>query len=62
VAGVTAWQGGGHEWTAVCRGRFGELQQAATAVGARIVEKGSPSLDEILLAQVGSRPITSAKE
>jgi ABC-2 type transport system ATP-binding protein len=62
LAGVMTWQGGGQEWTAVCSGRFGELQQAATALGAHIVDKSSLSLDEILVAQVGARRPTSAKE
>ena len=53
LAGALAWQGFGEEWTAVCSGRLGELQEAAAALGARVVERGSPSLDEILVAQVG---------
>jgi ABC-type multidrug transport system ATPase subunit len=53
LAGAAAWQGQGHEWTAVCNGRLGGFQDAAAAMGARIVDQGSPSLDEILVAQVG---------
>ena len=55
LAGALAWQGFGEEWTAVCSGRLGDLQEAAAALGARVVERGSPSLDEILVAQVGGR-------
>jgi ABC-2 type transport system ATP-binding protein len=62
LAGVSAWEGGGHEWTALCRGGLGELQAAAAAAGAQIVDKSSPSLDEILVAQVGGRPAAAAKE
>jgi ABC-2 type transport system ATP-binding protein len=53
LAGVLTWQGAGHEWTAVCSGRLGDLQAAVAASGARIVDKRVPSLDEILVAQVG---------
>jgi ABC-2 type transport system ATP-binding protein len=56
LAGALAWQGAGHEWTALCSGRRDELQAAATALGAHIVEEHVPSLDEILVAQVGTAP------
>jgi ABC-2 type transport system ATP-binding protein len=62
LAGVMAWHGEGHEWTAVCSGQFGDLQQAATALGARIVDKEGLSLDEILVAQVGARQPSARKE
>ena len=52
-AGVLVWEGNGREWTAVCEGRFGELQQAAEAVGGRVVDRGTPSLDEIFVARAG---------
>jgi ABC-2 type transport system ATP-binding protein len=55
LAGALAWRGSGQEWTAVCSGQLGDLQEAAAALGARVVERGSPSLDEILVAQVGGR-------
>lgn len=53
LAGATSWQGSGHEWTAVCAGRFGEVEEAVVASGARVVERGIPSLDEIFVARVG---------
>jgi ABC-2 type transport system ATP-binding protein len=53
LAGALAWEGEGREWTAVCHGRFGELQAAAEAVGGRVVERGVPSLDEIFVAHAG---------
>jgi len=55
VAGALAWEGRGREWTAVCRGRFDELNAAAVAVGARVVDRGVPTLDEIFVARVGVR-------
>ena len=53
VAGVLRWEGSGQEWTAVCRGSSGELQDALVASGARIVSERAPSLDEIFVAHVG---------
>jgi ABC-type multidrug transport system ATPase subunit len=53
LAGALAWQGEGPEWTALCHGRLGELQAAAEAAGGRVVERGTPSLDEIFVARVG---------
>jgi ABC-2 type transport system ATP-binding protein len=54
VAGVLRWDGGGEEWTAVCRGDSGELQAAVAGWGARIVASRVPSLDEIFVAHVGT--------
>jgi ABC-2 type transport system ATP-binding protein len=56
LAGALTWQGHGREWTAVCSGQLGDLQEAAAALGARVVDRGRPSLDEILVAQVGAAP------
>jgi ABC-type multidrug transport system ATPase subunit len=53
LAGALAWEGEGPEWTALCHGGFGELQAAAEAAGGRVVERGTPSLDEIFVAHVG---------
>jgi len=55
LAGALVCEGAGREWTAVCRGRLGDLQEAAFTLGAEIVEKQVPSLDEIFVAQVGTR-------
>jgi ABC-2 type transport system ATP-binding protein len=54
LAPVLAWQGAGQEWTAVCRGRPGELASALADSGAQIVADRVPSLDEIFVARVGS--------
>jgi ABC-2 type transport system ATP-binding protein len=55
LAGALACEGRGREWTALCSGRLGELESAVTRLGARIVEKRVPSLDEIFVAQVGTK-------
>lgn len=54
VAGVLRWDGGGQDWTAVCRGRSAELQAALAGSGARIVAERVPSLDEVFVAHVGA--------
>jgi ABC-2 type transport system ATP-binding protein len=53
--GALTCQGGGQEWTALCNGRLGELESAVNRIGARIVDKHVPSLDEIFVAQVGTK-------
>jgi ABC-2 type transport system ATP-binding protein len=55
LAGVLAWDGAGCEWTALCSGRPDELRAVALAAGARVVEERVPSLDEIFVAQVGTK-------
>jgi ABC-2 type transport system ATP-binding protein len=55
LAGVLSWDGSGREWTALCNGRPGELREAAAAAGAAVVEERVPSLDEIFVAQAGTR-------
>lgn len=56
LAGALSWEGSGLEWVAVCAGRLGDLHAAATACGAQIVGQRAPSLDEIFVARVGSKP------
>jgi ABC-2 type transport system ATP-binding protein len=55
LTGALAWEGAGYEWTALCRGRLSGIQEAVAATGARIVEERAPSLDEIFVAQVGTK-------
>ena len=55
IAGALAWQGAGHEWSAVCNGRLDALRAAAAEAGARVVERRVPSLDKIFVAQVGRK-------
>jgi ABC-2 type transport system ATP-binding protein len=54
VVGVLRWDGGGEQWTAVCRGDPGELQAVVAGWGARIVASRAASLDEIFVAHVGT--------
>jgi ABC-2 type transport system ATP-binding protein len=61
LAGALAWEGGGAEWAAVCNGRLDELRAAAAACGAEIVGQRTPSLDEIFVARVGTKPTESVE-
>src|SRR4051794_19858246 len=54
LEGALVWDGGGREWTAVCSGPAGQIEAAATVLGAEIVHQSSPSLDEIFVARVGA--------
>lgn len=47
--------GAGLEWTVICNGGRGELEDAAGKLGARIVAERSPSLDEIFVARAGRK-------
>jgi len=55
LAGALSWDGGGCEWTTVFAGNANQFESAAAAVGARIVEQSSLSLDEIFIARSGAR-------
>jgi ABC-2 type transport system ATP-binding protein len=52
--GVLTWEGGGHEWTAVCRGELDELQHLAVGVGGQVVDAAVPRLEELLAAHANS--------
>lgn len=53
LAGVLSWEGGGHEWTAVCQGELGDLHRAAADAGGQVVEESVPRLDDLLAAHAG---------
>jgi ABC-2 type transport system ATP-binding protein len=55
LEGVLSWEGRGCEWAAVARGRLEPLLLAASVLGAEVLEHRALSLDEIFLAQVGSK-------
>jgi ABC-2 type transport system ATP-binding protein len=62
LAGALTWEGAGREWTALCTGRPGDFQAAATAAGAQVVDDRMPSLDEIFVAQVGTKPAAARED
>ena len=58
LAGVLSVNGSGREWTVICNGALGELKAAAEKAGARVVDEGVPSLDEIFVARVGAKTLS----
>ncbi|MGO8696875.1 MAG: ATP-binding cassette domain-containing protein [Limisphaerales bacterium] len=50
IAGVLSLTGSGHEWTAICNGKYEEAVAATSRAGGRVVADESPSLDEIFVA------------
>jgi hypothetical protein len=62
LAGALTWDGSGCEWTAVFAGNSAQVQSAAAAVGARVVEQCPLSLDEIFLARSGAQSVVSGEE
>ena len=57
LAGALSWEGSGAEWTAVCHGQPADLQAVAASFGAELLEKRTPSLDEIFVARAGRRAV-----
>ncbi len=54
LEGSLGWTGGGREWSTTYFGSVLYLEASAAALGARIVDRMSLSLDEIFVAQVGA--------
>lgn len=54
LAGAFGWAGAGQEWTALFDLQFEHIEIEATRYGATIVDRGSPSLDEIFFARTGT--------
>src|SRR5205823_4229085 len=62
LAGALTWEGSGRDWTAVYTGRPQALHDTALALGARVVNRSSLSLDEIFLARAAEQSEISATE
>jgi ABC-2 type transport system ATP-binding protein len=56
LPGALTWTGAGREWTAMWFGDNDDLAPHAARLGAQIVQRDCPSLDDIFLARTGSRP------
>ncbi|HTQ11023.1 MAG TPA: ABC transporter ATP-binding protein [Fimbriimonadaceae bacterium] len=54
LEGSLGWSGGKREWSTTYFGPITQLEAAAAAMGARIVDRHGLSLDEIFVAQVGA--------
>ena len=57
LVGVLSVNGGGREWAVICNGALDELKAAIEKAGARVVDEGVPSLDEIFVARVGAKSL-----
>ena len=53
IPGSLTWAGGGKEWNGTFSGDGAQLDAAARALGAKIVERANLSLEEIFVARVG---------
>jgi len=58
LPGALSVRGGGREWTIICNGALDDLTAAVARLGARVVEEGVPSLDEIFVARVGAKSVS----
>src|SRR5688572_14418714 len=61
LAGALSVAGADREWTVICNGGRGELEEAAGKVGAYIVAERHPSLDEIFVARAGKSPAATVE-
>ena len=55
LRGGFGWDGAGHEWTALFDSPLEHVESAALKVGARVVERGAATLDEIFFARTNTR-------
>lgn len=53
VAGILSAEGGPHEWTLIGAGDAGAAEAELAATGARVIERGPVSLEDIFVARVG---------
>jgi ABC-2 type transport system ATP-binding protein len=52
LVGTLSFEGEGVEWTYICSGQSGQLQRAAEAIGATVVDDAALTLDEIFVSRV----------
>jgi len=52
VPGALSCDGHGREWTIICDGQLDTVKQAIAETGGRVIEQGTPSLEEIFVARV----------
>jgi ABC-2 type transport system ATP-binding protein len=55
LRGMLSISGNGQEWTAICNGQLDQTVAELARMGARVVEEGSPSLDEIFVAVASTK-------
>jgi ABC-2 type transport system ATP-binding protein len=59
LVGTLTCEGRGQEWAALCNGQLGELEAAVIRLRARIIERHTPSLNEVFMAQVRTNRLTN---
>lgn len=52
VESVLDCTGEGREWTVVCNGQRETVERQLSELGGQVIERGSPSLEEILVARI----------
>ena len=57
LPGVLSCVGGPLEWTLLCDGQIDQLKNAAITLNARIVEQGTPTLEDIFIARVKKKKL-----
>lgn len=59
LPGALSLEGSGRTWAAVCNGALDDFRHAVTASGGRIVGERGATLEEIFVARVGRKSVTS---
>lgn len=57
LAGALSCEGSGTDWTVVCDGKAEEVKTSAASLNAQVVSEDRPSLEQVFVALVGSRPV-----
>lgn len=55
LEGALSCEGEADEWTVLCNGNLDALRESATRLGATVVEKETPSLEDIFVARVRAK-------
>lgn len=57
LPGALSCSGGPLEWTLLCNGQIDQLKEAARKLNAHIVDRSTPTLEDIFIAQVKSKSL-----
>jgi len=55
LEGALSCEGEADEWTVLCNGNLDALRESATRLGATVIEKETPSLEDIFVARVRAK-------
>ena len=62
LEGALSVHGANHEWSVVCNGELDALQKAISELNATVLEKATPTLEEIFVARASRTALGSAQE